>query len=142
MKPFQELIDKFRYLKNTFLLTFKIKNKSTVTAGLLLQSLITRALEDDNFVALASIDLSAAFDIVDVDLLIKRLVILGLPNDVVKLIEIWLKERYFYVSVNGSDSMVKVTWYGIVQGSILGPILYAIFISPTQPWWLGGRALV
>ena len=65
-----------------------IKNKSTVTAGLLLQSLISRALDDDDFVALASIDLSAAFDIVDVDLLIKRLVILGLPNDVVNLIEI------------------------------------------------------
>ena len=45
--------------------------------------------------ALASIDLSAAFDIIDVDLLIKRLVILGLPNDVVNLIEIWLRERYF-----------------------------------------------
>ena len=65
-----------------------MKNKSTVTAGLLLQSLITRALDDDNFVALASIDLSAAFDIVDLTRLIKRLVILGLPNDVVKLIEI------------------------------------------------------
>ena len=64
--------------------------------------------------ALASIDLSAAFDIIDVDLLIKRLVILGLPNDVVNLIEIWLKERYFYVCVNGCDSMIKVTWYGIV----------------------------
>ena len=48
-----------------------MKNKSTVTAGLLLQSLITRALDDDNFVALASIDLSAAFDIVDVTLLIR-----------------------------------------------------------------------
>ena len=59
----------------------------------MLQSLITRALDDDDFVALASIDLSAAFDIVDVNLLIKKLVILGLPNDVVKLIEIWLKER-------------------------------------------------
>ena len=49
------------------------KTKSTVTAGLLLQSLITRALDDDHYVALASIDLSAAFNIVDVDLLIKRL---------------------------------------------------------------------
>ena len=75
-----------------------VKNKRTVTAGLLLQSLIKRAL-DDHYVALASINLSAAFDIVDVDLLIKRLVILGLTNDVVKLIKIWLKERYisFYL---------------------------------------------
>ena len=45
-------------------------NKSTFTAGLLLQSLIMRALDDDDFVAMAGIDLIAAFDIVDVDLLI------------------------------------------------------------------------
>ena len=45
-----------------------MKNKSTVTAGLLLKSLIMRALDDDNCAALASIDLSAAFDIVDITL--------------------------------------------------------------------------
>ena len=106
------------------------KNKSTLTAGLLLQSLIARALDDDKFVALASIDLSAAFDIVNVGLLIKRLKILGLPNDLVKLIEMWLKERHFYVCVGGHASTMSTTWYGIIQGSILGPILYAIFISP------------
>ena len=49
-----------------------MKNKSTVTAGLMLQSLISRALDDDCFVVLAGIDLSAAFDIVNVGLLIKR----------------------------------------------------------------------
>ena len=107
-----------------------MKNKSTVTAGLLLQSLIARALDDDCYVALAGIDLSAAFDVVDVKLLIKRLTILGLPSDVIALIKIWLKERFFYVCINGLDSSISVTWYGIVQGSILGPILYAIFISP------------
>ena len=48
------------------------KGKSTATAGLTLQSIISRALDDDNYVAMASIDLSAAFDIVNVDLLIKR----------------------------------------------------------------------
>ena len=106
------------------------KNKSTATAGLMLQSLIARALDDNCYVAMAGIDLSAAFDVVDVKLLIKRLVILGLPDDMVQLIRVWLKERFFYVCVNGSESTVKVTWYGIVQGSVLGPVLYAIFISP------------
>ena len=43
-----------------------MKNKSTVTAGLILQSLIARALDDDCYVALAGIDLSAAFDVVDI----------------------------------------------------------------------------
>ena len=41
------------------------KSKSTVTAGLILQSLIACALDDDCYVALAGIDLSAAFDVVD-----------------------------------------------------------------------------
>ena len=100
-----------------------MKNKSTATAGLLLQSLIARALDDDHYVALAGIDLSAAFDVVDVELLIKRLKILGLPNDVIQLMKCWLKKRFFYVCVGGSESSIKVTWYGIVQGSILGPIL-------------------
>ena len=47
------------------------KNKGTASADLLLQSLIARALGDDEFVALASLDLSSAFDVVDVSLLIK-----------------------------------------------------------------------
>ena len=57
------------------------KNRGTVTAGLQLQSLISRALDDDEFVAVASLDLSAAFDVVNVPLLIKRLRIIGLPCD-------------------------------------------------------------
>ena len=61
----------------------------------ILQSLIARALDDDCYVALAGIDLSAAFDVVDIELLIKRLIIKGLPGDVINLIKIWLKERFF-----------------------------------------------
>ena len=65
-----------------------MKNKSAAMAGLLLQSLIARAMDNDYYVALAGIDLSAAFDIVDAELVIKWLIILGLPNDVVQLIKI------------------------------------------------------
>ena len=63
-------------------------------------------------------------------LLIKRLQIIGLPNDVVSLVETWLTERFFFVEIDGIASEIKVTWYGIIQGSILGPVLYAIFMSP------------
>ena len=34
------------------------------------------------------------------------------------------------MSVNGVDSYIECSWNGIIQGSILGHILYAIFISP------------
>ena len=73
------------------------KGKSTCTAGLVLQSLIARALDDDHLVLLASLDLSAAFDIVNVGLLIKRLRVIGLPDDIVNLVRIWLKERLFCI---------------------------------------------
>ena len=77
-----------------------VKGKSTATAGLLIQSMIARALDDNHLVLLASLDLSAAFDIVNVDLLIKRLAVVGLPSDIVHLISIRLKERFFYIFTN------------------------------------------
>ena len=79
---------------------------------------------------MASLDLSAAFDVVNIDLLLTRLETVGLPMDVVKLIKLWLENRYFYVTVNGDNSYMMLSDTGTVQGSILGPILYAIFVSP------------
>ena len=106
------------------------KNHGTATLGLTLQSLITQALDENNFALMASIDLSAAFDVVNVKLLLKRLDIVGVPSDVVSLIETWLTNRLFYVSVDGEDSCLTASETGTIQGSILGPILYAIFVSP------------
>jgi hypothetical protein len=106
------------------------KNKSTSTLSIELQSLIARALDEDNFVLVASLDLSAAFDIVNVNLLLKRLGIIGLPEDMISLIKVWLKGRSYYVSIDGSNSAIYDLLLGTVQGSILGPILYALFVSP------------
>ena len=64
-------------------------------------------------------------NIVDVELLIKRLTILGLPRDVINSINNWLEELFLF-ALMVTESMVRVTLHGIVQGSILGPILYAI----------------
>ena len=69
--------------------------------------MVSRALDADNYVAMAGIDLSAAFDVVDTVLLIRRLKIIGLPDDVIKLIEVWLTERFFYVSMGNDVSTTK-----------------------------------
>ena len=106
------------------------KGKSTLTLGLKIQSLIARALDEDNYALMASLDLSAAFDVVNIRLLIKRLKIMGLPEDVIELIKVWLTNRSFYVSVDNNNSTLFDLICGTVQGSILGPILYAIYISP------------
>ena len=75
-------------------------------------------------------DFSAAFDIVNTELLCKRLDIIGIPADVVSLIRIWLTKRFPYVSVNGDNLHLIATSTGTIQGSILGPILYVILVSP------------
>ena len=106
------------------------KGRGTSTLSIQLQSLIARALNEGEFVLVSSLDLSAAFDLVNIDLLIKRLKIIGLPNDVVTLIKEWLSERFFYVDVDGKNSYLFDLLLGTVQGSILGPILYSIFTSP------------
>ena len=108
---------------------FKL-NRSTSTAGLTIQSVLSHALDNDNYCLMASIDLSAAFDVVNIDLLVKRLKILGIPADVINLIKIWLKNRLFYVDINGKTSWIKSSESGTIQGSRLGPVLYAIYVSP------------
>jgi hypothetical protein len=73
---------------------FKCK-RSTSTLSSQLQSIIARALDEDKYVLIASLNLSSAFAIVNVNLLIKRLKIMGMPGDVIDLINIWLNERMY-----------------------------------------------
>jgi hypothetical protein len=106
------------------------KNRSTLTLSLELQSILARALDNDEFVLVASFDLSSAFDMVNIPLLLKRMSIIGLPHDVIELVRVWLTNRSYYVSVGGGNSCFFDLLLGTVQGSVLGPILYAIFVSP------------
>jgi hypothetical protein len=55
-------------------------------------SQISRALDNEEFVMVVSLDLSSSFDFVNINLLIKRLKKIGLPNDIVDLINVWIKE--------------------------------------------------
>ena len=55
---------------------------------------------------------------------------IGLPADVVELIQVWLRDWYFYVEVGDLNSVLHRISTGTIQGSILGPILYAIFVWP------------
>ena len=95
-----------------------------------LQHKIANALDNNEYAAVISLDLSAAFDVVNHDLLLKRLQIMGLPPKITNLLNIWLKDRTMYVNVNNSCSIFTKIIAGTLQGSCLGPILFALFISP------------
>jgi hypothetical protein len=105
-------------------------NKSLVTAALSIQSIISRAMDEDKFVVAASLDLSVAFDVVNRNLLFQRIKIMGIPDDMTELLEDWLSKRQSYVEVRGKTSYMNNSDSGTVQGSVLGPVLFSIFIRP------------
>ena len=104
------------------------KDRSTLTLSFQLQSIIARSLDKDNYIVTASLDLSAAFDVVNIELLLKRLRVLGLPDEVVALIKIWLKNRLFYLYVQVSNHYTN--FIEINSGTILGPIFYLRLVVP------------
>ena len=70
------------------------KERSTSTASMSIQMALAKALEQGHFALMASLDLSSAFDVVDINLLLKRI-----PKDILELVEIWLRECKYYVTL-------------------------------------------
>jgi hypothetical protein len=56
--------------------------------------------------------------------------ILGIPGDICSLIKLWLKDRRAYIEVGKDTSIFFEIKDGTIQGSVLGPILFAIFLRP------------
>ncbi len=106
------------------------KFRSTIAAGLTIPSISARALDNNKNAMMSSLDLSAAFNMVNVKLLVKRLKFVGLPTDVTDLIKIWLTNCKYYVNIDGYCSMYFALGSDTLQGSILGPFLYVIYVSP------------
>ena len=55
---------------------------------------------------------------------------MGMPGDLINLIREWLVGRSLYVQVGDDCSEMFDSDVGTIQGSVLGPILYALFVSP------------
>lgn len=106
------------------------KQHSTSKLGLQIQSLAGKSIQQNKIRGIVSLDLSSAFDVVDHDLLFKRCAKMGLPKNIINILKNWLSERTSYVELNQTCSRSFKTTKGTIQGSVLGPILFSIFVSP------------
>ena len=84
-------------------------------------------IDQQNIVGAVLLDLSAAFDVIDHSLLLKKLKCYGFTPSAVAWIECYLTNRTQKVFFNGSLSNARHIQCGNPQGSSLGPLLFLIF---------------
>ena len=88
-----------------------------------------RALDNGNAVGTVAMDLSRAFDKMPHALLIAKLNAYGLSEHACNLIISYLRNRKHRVKIMGKHSDWVTTNRGVPQGSVLGPLLFNIFIN-------------
>ena len=104
---------------------------STETALLKIQNDIRCMVDEHGAAILVLLDLSAAFDTVDHDILLGRMRdLLGIQGTALEWFRSYLSGRMQCVVINGIRSSPKPLAYGVPQGSVLGPLLFLIYILP------------
>ena len=102
---------------------------STQQAIITLIDKITKSLDNGDIVISLFIDLKKAFDTVDHRILLRKLYAYGIRGTMLKWIESYLSGRTQYVVFDGQESEIHGIQCGVPQGSILGPLLFILYMN-------------
>ena len=103
---------------------------STETALIKVHSDILQAIDNRKGVILVLLDLSAAFDTIDHNILISRLHIFGINDAALDWFRSYITSRSQRVSIRNELSDITMLPFGVPQGSVLRPILFILYTKP------------
>ena len=105
------------------------KNNSTIYALAQITEMIKESVDSGKFGCGIFIDLRKAFDTVNHEILLIKLEHYGIRGDMLNWFKSYLSNRKQYVSINGESSELLEISCGVPQGSVLGPLLFLLYIN-------------
>ena len=108
-------------------------NHSCETLMIRMTDDVLKEMQNDNIVILVLLDLSAAFDTIDHSILLGKLSDeFGVTNMAHAWFRSYLTDRFYRVKLDSSFSDFVCLLFGVPQGSLLGPILFILYIKKLQ----------
>ena len=109
------------------------KGHSTNSVLLRIRDEIIRAMKKGEVTLIACADFSKAFDTVEYATVFKKLRNVGFSHDAIVWVLNYLTGRKQYVQINEKQSQVVDVQFGVPQGSILGPVLFNMYVNDLEP---------
>lgn len=139
LSPFSKILEKLVFNQlYSFLERFSIlknnqfgfrKNMSTSSAIIDNLQYVYDNLDVGRSIISFFLDFSKAFDCVDHSILLHKLSVYGVRGVALEWFRSYLSGREQYVSYNNNNSQLRSISHGVPQGSVLGPLLFLIFIN-------------
>jgi len=117
------------------------KGLSTEDALCQLVRNVYKSFENNKKCLAIFLDLTKAFDMVSHDLLCKKLEKYGIRGTPLDMFKNYLKDRKQYVRVGSTISEALVVERGVPQGTVLGPILFLIYVNELSNWIGDGKII-